>query len=73
MGLKFEFDENGTILNRDAIEQKMVDYYNSFTNGRNEKGEYILKDNSEAGEAKFKMMQEDYAELEKLLDKYDES
>jgi len=63
MGIKFEFDENGTILNRDDIEQKMVDFYNSYTNGKDENGNWLLKDNSEAGQKAFKEMQEEYDDL----------
>jgi len=73
MGIKFEFDENGTILDRDKIEQQMVDFYNSYTEGKDDEGNWILKDQSDSGKKKFKEMQEAWEELNEQLDKYDES
>ena len=71
-GIELEFDENGTILNRDAIEQAMIDYYNSFTvDTKDDDGKYALKDG--VSKKDYDQMKEDYEEFQKLLDKYDES
>jgi len=49
----------------------MVDYYNSFTDGKDEEGNWLLKKG--VSKKDFKEMQEAWDELNEQLDKYDES